>query len=357
MELEKLLKTEKQDDVNVYTELFSKKEDTINTSNNETVSTNNENIKKEETKIINEKNDFKNVTMNWKDKFSNVLKKTNIKNLTIGFLVGIIANISYYHYDTVQMQAKSQRFANGLMYNLAETNDLNQIATNIYLGMKDAGWEPVVKISNDKIFAFNLEGGGEFVIVKNSDLVSTKFHITIKDFSKEMVKALRIQTEANKIGGTSIFIGNKDYSAEFNEISFDFNKIGYGTLPEILTVPTPISPSVLPMPPLPNIDPGIISKVPNVDSKIIKNDKIVNIPISDQLSKNLNPNIDSQLTTKQKQELDKLTDENTKDLVQLTKKQTQELDKLTDKQIKDLDKLNNKFIENSTKIINAEKKN
>lgn len=332
MELEKLSKTEKQEDVNIYTELFSKKEDSIKSSEESGDAKNIENNLNAETIIDTSKNKVILEETKWKEKFSSILQKVqkiNVKNLTIGFLIGIIANISYYHYDTVQMQAKSQRLTNGLMYNLAESNDLNQIATNIYLGMKDSGWEPTVKISNDKIFVFSLEGGGEFTITKNTDLVTTKFHVSIKNFSKEMVKALRIQTESNKVGGASIFIGNKDYNADLNEISFDFNKIGYGTLPEILTVPSPsISPSIIPMPvpplPNPNIDPGIISKAPNIDPGIVmKNNNIVNIPVSDELSKNLNKNIDSQLTKKQKQELEKLTD---------------------------------KYIEDSKKVMNEEKK-
>lgn len=332
MELEKLSKTEKQEDVNIYTELFSKKEDSIKSSEESGDAKNIENNLNAETIIDTSKNKVILEETKWKEKFSSILQKVqkiNVKNLTIGFLIGIIANISYYHYDTVQMQAKSQRLTNGLMYNLAESNDLNQIATNIYLGMKDSGWEPTVKISNDKIFVFSLEGGGEFTITKNTDLVTTKFHVSIKNFSKEMVKALRIQTESNKVGGASIFIGNKDYNADLNEISFDFNKIGYGTLPEILTVPSPsISPSIIPMPvpplPNPNIDPGIISKAPNIDPGIVmKNNNIVNIPVSDELSKNLNKSNEPKLTKKQKQELEKLTD---------------------------------KYIEDSKKVMNEEKK-
>lgn len=344
MELEKLSKTEKQEDVNIYTELFSKKEDSIKSSEESGDTKNIENnLSADDTsknKVILEET-------KWKEKFSTIFQKVqkiNVKNLTIGFLIGIIANISYYHYDTVQMQAKSQRLTNGLMYNLAESNDLSQIATNIYLGMKESGWEPTVKISNDKIFVFSLEGGGEFTITKNTDLVTTKFHVSIKNFSKEMVKALRIQTESNKVGGASIFIGNKDYNADLNEISFDFNKIGYGTLPEILTVPSTnipsISPSIIPMPvpplPNPNIDSGIISKAPNIDPEIImKNNNIVNIPISDELSKNISKNIDSQLTKKQKQELLNLTDD----------------------YIKEKNKLTDKYIEDSKKVRNDEKKN
>ena len=132
------------------------------------------------------------------------------------------------------------------------------------------------------------------------------------------------------MGGTKMFISNKNYYSALNEVTFDLEKIGSGTLPDILTLPTPyVSPNVIPMPvpPVPNIDSNIISKAPmsDIDPQIImKNDNMINIPVSDELNKNINKDNKNQ---------------------ELTKKQKQELDKLTDK-----------YIEDSKKVFNAEKK-
>ena len=50
-----------------------------------------------------------------------------------------------------------------ITYGLMKVNDLNQIA-NIYLGMKESGWEPTAKIST--IPTFSIEGGENLQITK-----------------------------------------------------------------------------------------------------------------------------------------------------------------------------------------------
>ena len=61
--------------------------------------------------------------------------------------------------------------------------------------------------------------------------------------------------------------------------------------------------------PNPNIDSGIISGTKYRSRNYYENNNIVNIPISDELIKNISKNIDSQLIKKTKQELLNLTDD------------------------------------------------
>lgn len=193
-------------------------------------------------------------------KIKQTSKKIKLKYLVTGLLMGLIVNISMSHYQAINTQHLSQKFATGLMYNLSETNDLEQIAKNIYLGMKENGWEPKIKVSNANIFVFELDNGGEFTITKNQDMGSTKFHVEISDFSRTMIKALMIQLEPTKIGGTKNFITSKRYDAAQNKVSFDLEKVGQGLLPTFegpLTLPS--LPSLTKSEPTLTLPPPVIS--------------------------------------------------------------------------------------------------
>lgn len=224
-------------------------------------------------------------------------KKIRLKYLVPALLMGLIVNISASHYESMSLQHTSQKFTTGLMYNLSETNDLEQIAKNIYLGMKENNWEPTVKVSNANIFVFSLENGGEFTITKSQDIVSTNFHVEMTDFSRIMAKALMTQLEPIKIGGTKNLITNKKYEASKNRISFDLEKIGQGLIPSLefpLSMPSYIPPlrpeSVNDVPTLPPVN---IPVSPELEGVLTKNDKV-----TEEQIKNLNRDMKNYLDTK-----------------------------------------------------------
>lgn len=306
-------KKQQEEPINFYEELFAKKslEENIHLEKNETTKENKieeplKEIPKEKDlnsqdikHIINEKktfNMFDNLSyVNFRDK----IKASGIKTkyIVTSLLLGIIVNISMTHYQEMNLQHTSQKFATGLMYNLSETNDLEQIAKNIYLGMKENGWEPKVKLSNGSIFVFELENGGEFTITKSQDISTTKFHVEITNFSKTMVKALMIQLEPAKIGGTKNFITSKKYDATQDKISFDLEKIGQGTLPTLempVTIPSlpPLSKNELSLPlPSPIISVPVSPELQGIienDNKNLNNNLIKNEEnIKNLLNKNI----------------------------------------------------------------------
>lgn len=285
MQLEKEL-IKKEEGISTYEDIFSKKtEPEVSTE-----------IKSPED--ILEKNILKNkikekylYLKNLKFKARNL----NVKHVVIALLLGIIANISIYHNKTIALEANSQKLVNGLIYNLSETNDLQQIASNIYLGMKENGWEPTIKLSNANAFIFQLDKGAEFTIIKNVNVVSTKFHVNVANFSNEMIRALKIQLEPGKIGGTKNFITNKEYDMKTNSISFDIEKVGSGSMD--MTMPlnmSNLSPLVNQLPQILNsenqIDKNLnLSKEENKVSKNIDS-KIISIPISPELEGKINKN-------------------------------------------------------------------
>lgn len=210
-------------------------------------------------------------------------KKIKLKYLVPGLLMGVILNISVSHYQAMDLQHTSQKFATGLMYNLSETNNLEQIAQNIYLGMKDNGWEPKVKLSNSNIFVFELDNGGQFTITKSQDINSTKFHVEISEFSNTMIKALMIQLEPANIGGTKNLITNKKYDSEHNTVSFDLEKLGQGIVLPPLPLPTFESPL--------NLPPSIQSTLPGyppLSKNALDLPPVISVPISPELQGVLN---------------------------------------------------------------------
>lgn len=311
MQLEKEL-NQKDESINLYEELFSKKtlevEQTPENSSPENL-TKEEVIKPEITEsfLFEKKKSFF-------EKFNFTSTNVNMKHIVIGLLIGIITNISIYHYQTIALQGNSQKLATGLIYNLSDSNDLQQIATNIYLGMKENGWEPTVKLSNANSFVFELDKGGEFTITKNVDLISTKFHVSVSNFSNEMIAALKVQLEPNKIGGTKNFITNKEYDSKTKSISFDIEKIGAGSMDMNMPLYIPnLSNVVNNLPPVSNANTNenVIGKkliIGNDGARTVvypneisnnKDSKIITIPISPELNgklkqdKNINidPNI------------------------------------------------------------------
>lgn len=306
MQLEKNTSNQ-EDPINFYDELFSKKsseqptvlenqpktedqpEQHIDNIKNNKLENTDHNVSK--TTVADKFSGF-----SFMEKFKNKSKKMNLKYLVTGLLVGVIVNISVSHYQDMNLQHTSQKFATGLMYNLSETNDLEQIAKNIYLGMKDNGWEPKVKLSNSNIFVFELEKGGEFTITKNQDINSTKFHIEVSDFSTTMIKALMIQLEPTKIGGTKNFITNKKYDAAQDKVSFDLEKLGQGLLP---TVEGPL------------LMPSAIPGYPPLSKNEINLPPLVTIPISPELDGVLNKdnkNIENEILLKQIQNTNQMMD-------------------------------------------------
>lgn len=295
MQLEKD-QAKKDEDVNIIEEFFSKKNLEENHSNEENLVKEAVSLNQEDTILESQQKKEKSIQSIemtpekhknlFLEKIKQKAEKLNIKYIVAGLVVGIIANISIYHYQSMDLQNKSQKLAAGLLYNLSENNDLEQIARNIYLGMKDSGWEPTVKLSNGSVFVFELDKGAEFTITKSVDVISTKFHISVDKFSSEMIKSLLIQLEPSKIGGTKNFITNKKYDPRSNSVSFDIEKIGEGNLsrlPGTISFPplTSLPPNIVPiLPPLSNqnIDPKIIS-IPisqDLDNAIIKNNKNIN---------------------------------------------------------------------------------
>lgn len=287
MQLEKE-PTKKEEDVNIIEEFFSKKSLEENSSNEENVVKETVDLKQENPSINSapEQNKDSEVPPNamtaekstnkFLDKIKQKTEKLNLKYIMAGLVVGIIANISIYHYQSMNLQTQSQKLAAGLIYNLSENNDLEQIARNIYLGMKDSGWEPTVKLSNGSVFVFELDKGAEFTITKSVDVISTKFHVTVENFSNAMIKSLLIQLEPSKIGGTKNFITNKKYDPRNNSVSFDIEKIGEGTLSRL---PNPIY-----LPSLPELPPNIVPVLPPLSKQSI-DPKIISIPISPELDK------------------------------------------------------------------------
>lgn len=299
MQLEK--DTEKSEEaLNIYEELFSKKsvEHHIEENIEKKTSPEVQGVKPIVQEIAPSFTDKKQTFL---DKIKEKSKKMNMKYLVTGLLVGIIANISIYHYQTMELQNNSQKLVTGLLYNLSENNNLEQIASNIYLGMKENGWEPTVKMSNGNIFVFELDKGAEFTITKSEDLISTKFHVQVSNFSNAMVKALLIQLEPSKIGGTKNFINNKKFDPKTNTISFDLDKIGAGMLPDfnnqiyLPPLPTSVIPYTMPSPKVPALDPQIISipVSPDLDKSINKDNKNSNIDKGIILNKDIaqQPNI------------------------------------------------------------------
>lgn len=272
MQLEKELNKKTDEPMNIYEELFSKKNTHIDAQPEQNTSPE----KKELIPDIKEKPSIGKKEILF-DKLKTKIRKLNMKYLVTGLLVGIIVNISVSHYQSMELQINSQKLATGLIYNLSETNNLQEIARNIYTGMKENGWEPTIKLSNDNIFVFELKEGGEFTITKYVDVVSTKYHISVEKFSREMVTALKIQLEPSKIGGTKNYITNKKYNPSTNAITFDIEKIGSGSVdltPLALPIPT--------LPPLPPLPIQYQKNNTNIDSPIIK------IPISPVLENKIN---------------------------------------------------------------------
>lgn len=294
-----------EEPLNIYEELFSKKnvEQPIEENLEKETSPEVQGVKPIVQEIAPSFTDKKQTFL---DKIKEKSIKMNMKYLVTGLLVGIIANISIYHYQTMELQNNSQKLVTGLLYNLSENNNLEQIASNIYLGMKENGWEPTVKMSNGNIFVFELDKGAEFTITKSEDLISTKFHVQVSNFSNAMVKALLIQLEPSKIGGTKNFINNKKFDPKTNTISFDLDKIGAGMLPNfnnpiyLPPLPTPVIPNAMPAPKVPALDPQIISipVSPDLDKSINKDNKNSNIDKGIILNKDIaqqpNLKVDSQ---------------------------------------------------------------
>lgn len=298
-----------EEPLNIYEELFSKKsvEEPIEKTLEKEISPEVQGVKP----IVQEiKPLFTDKKQTFLDKVKEQSKKLNMKYLVTGLLVGIIANISIYHYQAMELQNNSQKLVTGLLYNLSENNNLEQIASNIYLGMKENGWEPTVKMSNGNIFVFELDKGAEFTITKSEDLISTKFHVQVTNFSNAMVKALLIQLEPSKIGGTKNFINNKKFDPKTNTISFDLDKIGAGILPNfnnpiyLPPLPSPSIPYNMPTPKVPALDPQIISipVSPYLDKTINKENKNSNVDkgiiINKDITQPPNIKVDSQTNKK-----------------------------------------------------------
>lgn len=288
MQLEKI-STTRDETINMYEELFSKKtleneipESSSSTSPEKEIEKTEESVPntKMTEKVSNE--DLSNSLLNKiKNKIKVNSKKINVKYLVMGLLVGIITNMSVYHYQSITLQNNSQKLATGLVYNLSENNDLQQIASNIYLGMKENGWEPTIKMSNANAFVFELDKGGEFTITKSTDVISTKFHVSVNNFSQEMITALRIQLEPHKIGGTKNYINNKTYNSKTGTISFDIEKINSPNLDIPIMIPNvnsmPIYPPLNAIPELPPLPTPQYYNNKSIDPQII------NIPISKEL--------------------------------------------------------------------------
>lgn len=263
--------------VDIYEGIFSKieKETITEETDSENQGNNDDSIileSKENEKVKNEV--FKNLF----DVMKKEIKKPLMNNFLI-FFIAVVGIVGYAHQidsqigynKMIESQNKSQKVVNGLLYNLSENNNLEQIANNIYLGMKENGWEPLVKISNREMFVFELEMGGEFIIKKNEDFMNTKFHVQISKFSEPMLKALLIQLEPDKIGGTKIFIRNKILDRSRNTISFDLDKIGSNS----------ISIDNLPIPNLPPIQSPLIPQL-KVEPQVMTS------PVSPALENELN---------------------------------------------------------------------
>lgn len=297
MELEKDIE-KKEEASKEFEELFSKK--SVETETKEKTEITPEGV---EVLVKNSSLSSTEKNQNLIEKIKEYSQKINIKYIVIGLLVGIIANISVYHYQSMELQNNSQKFVTGLFYNLSENNNLEKIATNIYLGMKENGWEPTVKISNGNIFAFELNDGGNFTITKNEDLLRTKFHVQVNNFSNAMLRALMIELEPSKMGGTMNFINNKKFDPITNTISFDIDKVGVGILPNFnslnLPIPSEIVPDTIKLLSPSAIDPNIVTipVSPNLDNAIKKENKSSNVDqgimINKSQNKNYNVNVDS----------------------------------------------------------------
>ena len=221
-------------------------------------------------------------------KLTEKVKKFGFKNIVSCALTGLLLNVVVYHHNSVSTQHISQKFVSGLMYNLSETNDLNRIAKNIYLGMQDEGWKPTVNISNNEIFSFTLKNGGEFSIVKDyRNLGNVSFHVEVKNFSSAMLDNLQIALSPGNFAGTNNFIVNKTYNAGTNTITFDVEKIS-DFLPPMLPSINDLPPTYLPTLPMPNQVPNYNSSVPNLDPQIIQ------IPITSELDKEITRNLKNQ---------------------------------------------------------------
>lgn len=284
MQLEKF-SSQKDETINMYEELFSKKP--LENESKESDSQESDKIKKiEENSLKNEVNDENieqlptSILKKIQNKIKINAKNMNVKYLVIGLLLGIITNMSVYHYQSTALNYNSQKLATGLLYNLSENNDLQQIASNIYLGMKENGWEPTIKMSNANAFIFELDKGGEFTITKSTDMISTRFRVSVDNFSQEMLSALQIQLEPHKIGGTKNYISNKVYNSKAGTISFDIEKINYSNLDALY--PPLNSPKInLELPALPSLPP--LNQLPQLLNPPLVDSKIINIPISKEL--------------------------------------------------------------------------
>ena len=237
MQLGKKLE-EKSSIIDIYEDIFSRKEESITNAQDESSDNHPSNGKEAEGKKETNNGIYgifeKTAEVAGKVKESAQEKTKKFKfpfqYAITGLLLGILVNLTLYSGQSPHLQYTTQKLTNGLFYNLSETNDLQQIARNIFLGMKESGWEPTVKISNDRVFVFQLENGGEFVITKKEGAEKTIFHVEVSKFSKEMAQALSLHLQPTKIGGTQNFITNKEYSPKTNIISFDMEKMGGNSL-------------------------------------------------------------------------------------------------------------------------------
>ena len=206
---------EKSSIIDIYEDIFSKKEESITNAPNESSDNhpNSVNSKESENKAE-EKKETNDGIYGIFEKTAEVANKVKesaqektkkfkfpFQYAITGLLLGILVNLTTYSGPSPHLQYTTQKLTNGLFYNLSETNDLQQIARNIFLGMKESGWEPTVKISNDSVFVFQLENGGEFVITKKEGAEKTIFHVEVSKFSKEMAQALSLHLQPTKIIG------------------------------------------------------------------------------------------------------------------------------------------------------------
>lgn len=159
-----------------------------------------------------------------------LVKKELSKDVKIFMFIMLVGGaFTYTSFSSYQQQAESIRisqFTHGLFYNLTEFNNLNSIANNIYIGMKNKGMEPTVKISNSELFVFELNNNAEFTIRKDYNWRSEeiKYTVNVKNMSKEMMKDLAVYLEPDKIAGSNIRIIDKLYNPINESLNFSIVK-------------------------------------------------------------------------------------------------------------------------------------